>query len=385
MSTADQEPLLRRAIHVRCQGAQHVIGLLDGRVVAPVHSPAEIERELARDPSGEGLTGCFAILARGEQSRLDQPLRNAIGAGSFDEIRIFLAQGMNPDTCTRSGDTALSMAVLRRRPDLVRELLEAGADVEFGDNRALRTAVRLRDAESVRFLLRAGADLYSVDKYGYVVLNDVFDSRDAGLLAAAVASGQRDAEGGTPLHIATRRQPPEVVALLLAAGADPRARDTHDRTPGDLAISAARHDHIRLLVTHSTHATSDEQGATAAHRAAAAGDGNLIRDLLHAGTDCDAPNHSGWTPLLIAADHGRVEVARILLESGANPDARTSNGWSALHVAVVYRHAAIARALLDAGASIAPETADGSTPLGLATTAGMVGMQRLLREYSVDQ
>src|SRR5437762_5259476 len=42
---------------------------------------------------------------------------------------------------------------------------------------------------------------------------------------------ERDANGATPLHVASRGNNLEVVQLLLAAGADVNARGDDDRTP----------------------------------------------------------------------------------------------------------------------------------------------------------
>ncbi|MEV0251695.1 ankyrin repeat domain-containing protein [Nocardia sp. NPDC050712] len=381
MNAPDPEPFLRRPIRVRCDGMEHLVGLVDGQVVAPAHSAAEIERELARAAEGATLSGCFAILAGGEEARLDQPLRNAIGAGALDDILTMVAQGMDPDTTTKSRVTTLKVATALGRPDAVRTLLDAGADLAHDENRALALAVHRGNSEIIRILLQAGADIYAADKYGHTVAEQVLASRDVEVIKAVVEADQRNAEGGTLLHIAARHKSAEVVARLLDGGADPRALDAHGRTPGDLVIAFRHQENIRLLVTGGTQATADDQGATAMHVAAATGDADGIRELLNAGSDGDAANHTGWTPLHVAADHGRVEITRMLLAAGAAPNARTSTGWTALHIAVVYRHAAIARVLLAAGADIAPETADGRTPLDLAGSTGLSGMERLLREY----
>ena len=55
------------------------------------------------------------------------------------------------------------------------------------------------------------------------------------LLAESVGLERADAEGMTPLLVAAKYQRPEVVQLLLDAGADLSARDRHDYDAAALA------------------------------------------------------------------------------------------------------------------------------------------------------
>jgi ankyrin repeat protein len=58
------------------------------------------------------------------------------------------------------------------------------------------------------------------------------------------------------------------------------------------------------------------------HRAAGAGDLNLVKSLVAEGCDLNAFDDIGWTPLHHAAREEHLHVAAFLLESGAQVDAR---------------------------------------------------------------
>ncbi len=55
--------------------------------------------------------------------------------------------------------------------------------------------------------------------------------------------------------------------------------------------------------------------------------------LLDAGADAGAQGTAGWTPLLLAARHGRGPVVTLLLQRGADPATQDRRGWTALHYA----------------------------------------------------
>lgn len=75
-----------------------------------------------------------------------------------------------------------------------------------------------------------------------------------------------------------------------------------------------------------------------------------IRLLLEAEVDVDNADAFGWTPLMLAARHGRSTTAMELVAHGASLNVRGFHGWTALHLAVRHGHHEIANSLSSAGA-----------------------------------
>jgi ankyrin len=121
------------------------------------------------------------------------------------------------------------------------------------------------------------------------------------LLAAQprVDVNQHSLDGTTPLHWAVYNNDVALVERLLAAGANPNARNDYNSTP---------------LV-----------------EAAVVGNPDVIRKLLKAGADVESPNADGQTALMVIARSNNVEAAKLLLKAGANVNAReTWRGQTAL-------------------------------------------------------
>ena len=113
---------------------------------------------------------------------------------------------------SEDGFPALGLAVFFRHPDLARELIERGADVNAAGRNPQRvapvhSAATVQDHATMRLLLQRGADPNARQQLGF-----------------------------TPFHSAASRGDIEMAKLLVEHGADPRAR-TDD---GKDAISIAQ-------------------------------------------------------------------------------------------------------------------------------------------------
>ena len=99
------------------------------------------------------------------------------------------------------------------------------------------------------------------------------------------------------------------------------------------------------------------------YTAALFGDLKAIQQHIKAGTDLDAKDDYGSTPLIIAATFGKTEVARALIEAGADLNITNSDGATALHSAAFLCRTEIVKALLDNGADKNIKNNYGSTAL----------------------
>ena len=213
----------------------------------------------------------------------------------------------------------------------------------------LRIAVRAGDVEAIRRLLRSDPAL------------------------ASARLGGRGGGSGTPLHLVTDwpgyfPNGPEIVRLLIDAGADPNALTTgRGSQPGP-------------------------GSETPLHYAASSDDVDVAEALIDRGADIEVPDGSIGTPLDNAVGYGCWHVARLLVARGA----RVDKAWHAAalgmlgrleeilgsdpaaeHVSQAFWHACVggqrraAEYLLSRGADLnwEPDYAQG-TPLDAASGLG---------------
>ena len=73
------------------------------------------------------------------------------------------------------------------------------------------------------------------------------------------------------------------------------------------------------------------------HHAAVHGNIEAIKHHLAAGTDVDAKDAIGWTPLHVVADNGRKEIAELLIAKGASVNTQAALGLTPLDLAIRFR------------------------------------------------
>jgi len=98
-------------------------------------------------------------------------------------------------------------------------------------------------------------------------------------------------------------------------------------------------------------------------------DGNIeaVKQHLATGTDVNAKDYRGWTPLYFAASRGHKEIAELLVDKGADVNAKSDGDWTPLFTAALNGHKEIAELLIAKGANVNAIEAQGKTPLGWAT------------------
>jgi ankyrin repeat protein len=207
-------------------------------------------------------------------------------------------------------------------------------------------------------------------------------------------AGARDQTGRTPLHWACRGVHPEVVAYLVAHGADANARDNANVTPLHSVSSRGHLEAANALVAAGARLDVQMNGqSTPLHLAAAQGHRDLAAFLLEKGAPAglrdgnedtpllaaawtgkwdvvdrlagglppgetpvlNIPDFDGNTLLLLAARDGRLETVKLLASKGVDLNARNTLGQSAFNLAEEEGFGEIAAWLGQAGADRGPQ------------------------------
>lgn len=98
------------------------------------------------------------------------------------------------------------------------------------------------------------------------------------------------------------------------------------------------------------------------HEASYLGNIKAIEKHILAGSDPDAKDAIGNTPLMIAAIFGHTKAAGMLIEAGADLNITNSEGSTALHVAAFFCRTEIVNFLLESGADKQIRNHAGATP-----------------------
>jgi cytohesin len=182
----------------------------------------------------------------------------------------------------------------------------------------------------------------------------------------------KDDDGDTPLDVAEDH--PETADFLRKHGAN-----TGDWLNADKSIhTAVRDGNIEAVKQYLDAGTDvnakDENGVTPLHQAAFYGQKEVVELLIAKGADVNAKEEDGWTPLHFAAEsapwqltRGHKEVAELLIAAGADVNARDNWGRTPLHEAAYHSNKEIVGLLIAKGADVNAKDDDGTTPLDRST------------------
>ena len=262
---------------------------------------------------------------------------------------------------------------LGRLKTLVPSAGKANAPGMFANTPLMNAAVA-GSADAMAYLIEAGADVNAQNAFGTtaLIMSITQPAKVKLLLDHGANVNLASKQGRTALFVAAMSNPSaDVVRLLVAKGADIRAKDAFRNTTLTAAAYGNDLDTIRLVVD--------------------------------AGVDVNAAGVTGITPLLGASYNGNVAAVRLLLGKGAkaNTIAQTPilfpadspksgavalTDFTPLLAAAASAPADLIKALLDAGADINARDGRGMTPLMLAvaTNNQNPAVIRLLLERGAD-
>ncbi len=150
-------------------------------------------------------------------------------------------------------------------------------------------------------------------------------------------------------------------------------------TKGDLASAQ------KLLAAGADVNSRNAEGLTVLMLASYSGNLPLVQALIAAGADVNATDERGWSALMKASynadqDRGFADVVKTLIAAKANIEAPITYGVRPLMLAAGYGETDVVAALLEAGADVLAKNEGGFTALMMVKQKHYVDVINLLHE-----
>jgi ankyrin len=215
--------------------------------------------------------------------------------------------------------------------------------------------------------------------------------------------------GLSALHLAARKNLPDLCEFLLLKGADPGFKSNKGNTALHIGALAGHLTIVKQLVEHGCDINAKAQGSfTPLYMAAQENNLDVLKYLLSKKADETITTEEGFTPLAVALQQQHAEIVAkllevehskkgyklpamhvavrkndekstlLLLKQNYDPNIMSSTNFTPLHVAARYGHFGIAEHLIAFGANVDQAAKNSIVPLHVAAKWGKVDISELL-------
>ncbi|MFL6373610.1 MAG: ankyrin repeat domain-containing protein [Pyrinomonadaceae bacterium] len=292
--------------------------------VIPVSKPAEGTGRITgtvTDPNGAVVPGTKVSIVNSEGLILKTTTSNDVGNYDFVDV----AAG----TYTLRFESPGFRVNERRELTLSNAQIQADAQLDIGIAVTVDVVMELSSMTSTVGVMAMVVEYKSP-------LSQAVADEDKSLIRDAIAKGAdpnaRETSDSkiTPMFLAVETGDPEIVQMLLDAGAKVNIRSTSKETPLMRLDSDGTRSLVELLIRNGAKVNvADEDGNTPLIHAAENSTSDAIAALIEAGADVNAANSDGETALIKAADRGDIQTVRALLFAGARVNDRDKDGDNA--------------------------------------------------------
>ena len=293
------------------------------------------------------------MIADGTMNNPDDPhvdgvtaLHVAAQGGHLETVQLLLEHGADVNVKDEEERTALALAIKGNHGEVAIALVKAGADPntpyvddEGASHDLLFDAIMVENEEFATLLIEKGANIYYEDEKKVTTLLQASHRGFASIVKLLLEKCDRKEyidkasdDGVTPLTAAASEGQPEVVAALLASGANVDTAD-QDETTALMAASARGHvDVVKELLKAGASINEQNKDGHTALMFAYNGK-NQVETLFErygqfvddSDTKADADD-SGTGPIIRDALEKHVELVDLLLKSGADANLKDKEG-----------------------------------------------------------
>jgi ankyrin repeat protein len=304
------------------------------------------------------------------------PLHYAIHHRLTEFIYRLLQVGADVNLCDKEGYSLLYYAMVTNQYDIMKSLLDRSL-FEQEQIPTLYEAVKINDTTAINLLLQYNINVnavHPVTKQTALHLAVKYSDLVAVLLARGADLNIQDKDGNTPLHLGVGCE--AVMDKLLAGYADPYLANNAGNTILHLAVSTGNISVVKkLLALNINIHHPNNKGETCVCNST---NPDIVELLCHHGADLNV--NKGSTPLFHEL-YRDTRLVEIYLKYRGNFDLQDRSGKTVLHHLAYNGSLNLAQKLLEAGAD--PEIRDlkGKTAKDIALERRKQSIVELLEKY----
>lgn len=310
-------------------------------------------------------------------------------------VKFLLSKGADPNMATEDGCGPLSTVTAEPGFEILKVLVEAGANASYLCNVSSATAGRtiMRDlfmhnwyaktdiTPILGYLKDKGLNMNHADAFGQNILFYGWEGATLKytqmmlpkLVALGVNVNHRDRDGATPLIASASGEygQQRAMEILVELGADINLQNKHGRTALHMAtISTPFRPAIfkKLLEFGANTNLKDNEGETPLFTLVSKGNSEAIKLILAKGADVDVRRNDGKSVLeyAVVVKANRAKTLPYLLPASKNIDAPDSKGDTLLMKAAMLDQLDVVKWLVENGANMNVKNQYNATPLQIA-------------------
>ena len=324
-----------------------------------------------------------ALCQSTQQTSCWQQLHLLAYEGHTDQAIELIDSGLNPEVRDFENWTPLHWTTARDQSSTAEMLLKKRVDPNpknIDAQTPLHEAANWDSPEVATVLIHNGADVSLEDYNGMNPLHSAAfhghsDVAFVILLEAEPDLDATDNDGDTALHGSAQNGNSEIASGLVEAGANVHATDNDGWTP---LHEAARESEMHMIIRQVSPEIANNPILAMGHSMRRIY--NYMPPVL--ASLINYPKR-GEPFIQVAANprESRVDVAKILITAGSDPNATDLEGWTPLHGAAESGDREVAKILIQAGSDPKAKNNEGKTPLDIARERGHNDIVQLLSRH----